>query len=172
MNTKALLIATAVIAATTTAALSGQNTDLLRQDRSSVAIEDIAVDAFRSFHEIDINDDGMIDVDEYAAQAIVYAELARFNRYVTIETEETTIIPLPRNTPDSVTLAERTRIETISRREYYVYAGDDGEMSPRDWIASRQAEADHYDTNEDGIVEAGELQRLAMSVAQWRQPGA
>lgn len=149
--------------------------DALTEDRTDDVLltrQDVAQDAQHSFEEVDTDRNGVIDIDEYAAQAYVQAELARLNRYVTVESNEAMRIALPSYAPESVTLQERSRISAIARRQYYEFAGADAEIDPGEWAMASQAAFSKADRNDDGRLRRDELTIYANDIAAVRSSGA
>ncbi|RFB05162.1 hypothetical protein [Parvularcula marina] len=171
MRTKAIFISTAAILGTASVALSNTDTRTVTDKRSSIEIDQFEADAQKSFYRIDINDDDKIDIEEFAAQTLVHAELARFNGYVTLETDEITYIPLSNRPQYELSLSERTRITTLARREFYEYAGDDGEMSFYEWTSYKLADVRQHDRDRDSRIEGDELTDYARQVARLRHSG-
>lgn len=132
----------------------------------TLRIDDVWVDAERVFEKVDVDRNGEISVDEYAAQAVVFAGLARFNGLIAIDGRETVHILVPDDVRGELGLAERTAIDAVARGEYYELTEARGALTPRAWVAlsvERFAEADR---NEDGQLQGRELSDFAMGVAQ------
>ena len=134
----------------------------------SLALDDVWVDAERVFAKVDVDRSGEIDVDEYAAQAVVYAGLVRFNGVVAIDGRELIHVGLPTEASATMGTAERAAIDAVARDDYYRIAAE-GAITPTRWIAMRMAAFDAADRNGDGQLTGRELQRYAMGLAQYAQ---
>ena len=132
----------------------------------ALRLDDVWVDAERVFYKVDVNADGVIDVDEYAAQAVVYASLARFNGLVAVDGRETVHVALPNGTQRELGLAEQTAIDAVARRDYYEMTAETGPLTARDWVALRLGAFSAADRNEDGQLTGRELRTYALGFAR------
>ena len=132
----------------------------------TLAIDDVWVDAERVFAKVDVDRNGEIDVDEYAAQAVVFAGLVRFNGVVAVDGRQTLHIGLPTTAEASLGAAERTAIDAVARADYYAVTAD-GPITSRRWVELRMAAFDAADRNEDGVLTGRELSRFAMALARY-----
>ena len=130
-------------------------------------VDDVWVDAERVFEKVDVNRDGVIDVDEYAAQAVVYAGLARLNGLVAVDGRDTVHVGLPHDGREELGLAERTAIDAVARNDYYAVTAERGAMTPRTWVTLQIERFAEADRNEDGQLTGRELTRYAMQVARY-----
>ena len=140
--------------------------DAFGQPAEALYVDDVWVDAERVFEKVDVNRDGLIDVDEYAAQAVVYAGLARLNGLVAVDGRETVHVGLPYDTRGELGIAERTAIDAVARNDYYALTTERGAMTPRNWITLQIERFAEADRNEDGQLTGQELTRFAMKVAR------
>lgn len=165
------LAATALLigAATTASPMKGAFNHAFGVAATSVTATDIETDAKALFAKVDIDRSGTLDADEFAGHALVLAELARFNRTVTIEGESEMQIRLPDGTPDQVSHTERGSIDAVARRAFHQFA-DNGEMSEEGFTAYRLSMMDKADTNRDGTLKSHELERFASAMARPAQP--
>jgi hypothetical protein len=141
--------------------------DSFGEEAQLLKLDDVWVDAERTFAKIDVDDDGVIGVDEYAAQAVVYARLARFNGLVVIDGREAVHIPLPSEAGGPLTVSERAAIGAVARRDFYRIAGPSGALTSDDWVALRLERFGAADRNEDGRLRGRELGAFASAVAEY-----
>ena len=139
---------------------------------AALYVDDVWVDAERVFDKVDVNRDGVIDVDEYAAQAVVYAGLARFNGLVAVDGRKTVHVGLPQATEAELALGERTAIDAVARNDYYAITAERGPLTPRNWVTLRIEGFAEADRNEDGQLTGPELTRYAMRVARYEVTSA
>ena len=130
-------------------------------------VDDVWVDAERVFEKVDVNRDGVIDVDEFAAQAVVYAGLARFNGLVAVDGRQTVHVGLPHDGRSELGVAERTAIDAVARGDYYALTAERGPLTPRNWVTLQIERFADADRNEDGQLTGRELTRYAMQVARY-----
>lgn len=123
-------------------------------------------DAAETFARADLDKSGALDANEYAALAIVTAELSRLNGFVGFETEGgARTVALPVKAPTALTGGERARVEAVARAAFYAAAGANGLMSLDEYAgetAKRFAEADR---NRNGVLAGGELVSYAAKEA-------
>ncbi len=113
----------------------------------------------------DQNRSETLDADEYAALAVVLAELSRLNGFVVLRSEiEDRIVPLPFQTPE-LTRSERTRIEAVARRDFYAAAGGDSQLSQAEYAEEQADRFADADRNRNGVLAAGELVAFAAHTA-------
>ena len=141
--------------------------DAFGSPAEALFVDDVWVDAERVFEKVDVNRDGLIDVDEYAAQAVVYAGLARFNGLVAVDGRQTVHVGLPRDERSELGIAERTAIDAVARGDYYALTAERGPLTPRNWVTMQIERFADADRNEDGQLTGRELTRYAMQVARY-----
>lgn len=132
---------------------------------SEVAIDDIWVDAERVFVKVDVDRNGLVDIDEYAAQAVVYAGLVRASGIVPIDGRTLLHVGVPPSASGALSVPERAAIDAVARAEYYETVAAEGEITPRRWIQLRMGAFDRADRNEDGRLTGRELDKFASDVA-------
>lgn len=163
--TSALLIG----AATTASPMKGVMNDAFGEPADALTASDIVADADASFAKADLNSSGTLDVDEFAARAVVVAELSRFNGTVSIEGDANKQIVLPDGVSESVSLTERSSIDAVARRTFHQFATE-GQMSVDQFTEYRLNAMSKVDRNKDEKLTRFELQRFALNVAQPAQP--
>ena len=144
--------------------------DAFGSPAEALYVDDVWVDAERVFDKVDVNRDGVIDVDEYAAQAVVYAGLARFNGVVAVDGRQTVHVGLPvsaRSEQSELGVAERTAIDAVARGDYYALTAERGPITPRNWVTLQIERFADADRNEDGQLTGRELTAYAMQVARY-----
>ena len=132
-----------------------------------LVLDDVWVDAERVFGKVDVDRDGLIDVDEYAAQAVVYAGLVRFNGVAVVDGRELIHVGLPTGTEPALPPAERAAIDAVARADFYALADADGAITPRRWVELRLEAFEDADRNDDGQLTGRELERFALDLARY-----
>ncbi len=128
--------------------------------------EALADHAATVFHRADRNQDGALDADEYAALAIVSAELARLNGFIVIESEAGPArVTLAGFAPASLSAAEHARVDAVARNVFYLHAGDDGRLNEDEFTNAQQGVFDAADFNRNGVLRRGELEVFAQRQA-------
>ena len=133
----------------------------------ALAIDDVWVDAERVFAKVDVDRNGEIDVNEYAAQALVFAGMARFDGSVMIDGRETLRIGLGAIDEAGLGAAERSAIDAVARADYYEAVAQAGRITSRAWVELRLEAFAAADRNEDGQLTGGELTRYAEGFARY-----
>jgi hypothetical protein len=119
------------------------------------------------FERADLDASGALDADEYAALAIVTAELARLNGFIALAADGAAeIVALPIKGRESLSRGERARIDAVARAEFYAAAGADGQMSKAEYAAERAAGFAAADRDGDGRLKARELTLFAAAQAR------
>ncbi|MEM8772761.1 MAG: hypothetical protein AAGD92_14035 [Pseudomonadota bacterium] len=126
----------------------------------------IADHASLVFARADFDQDGKMNADEFAALSIVTAELALLNGFIVIENaDDPGTVALGETTPQALSPAEHVRIEAVARNVFYHHAGEDGELSEDEFIASERAKFAAADLNNNGALRRGELRIFAQRQA-------
>ncbi len=118
------------------------------------------------FQRADIDHDGALDVDEYAALAVVKAELAHLNGFIAVERNgalETVALPI--NAPAALGDSEQTRIDAVARHTFYAFAGSDGKMQQGEYLGLEDAIFASSDLNSNGALTRAELPLFAQRQA-------
>jgi hypothetical protein len=126
---------------------------------------EVMVDAARAFDKIDMNRDGVIDEDEYAAQRVVYAQLARFNRQIAIDGTVTVRVPVPDDIGEQLTSPEKVALDAVARRDYRMRMGDQPGFDRASWEENRLEVFYLSDQNGDGELRGKELHEYAAHYA-------
>lgn len=114
--------------------------------------------AGRVFDRADRDGDAALNVDEFAALAIVTAELAHLNGFIAVEFEdEVKTIALPASQPSALPRSERARIDAVARHAFYGFAGDDGLLDRDEYIRMQSAVFEASDLNASGDLNKREL---------------
>lgn len=167
-NAVTALAATALVAA---ASLVGVKTPPAYEDGAVTKLTQAEAASFAEgvFRRADIDRDGALDVDEFAALSIVTAELAHLNGFVAVEKEgalET--IALPVSAPAALGDAEQTRIDAVARHTFYAFAGSDGKMQQGEYSGLQEAIFASSDLNANGALTSAELPLFAQRQAYLR----
>ena len=141
--------------------------DAFGSPAEALYVDDVWVDAERVFDKVDVNRDGVIDVDEYAAQAVVYAGLARLNGLIAVDGRQTVHVGLPHGDRNDLGTAERTAIDAVARNDFYALTAERGPITPRNWVTLQIERFADADRNEDGQLTGRELTAYAMQVARY-----
>lgn len=119
------------------------------------------------FVRADLDESGDLDANEYAALAIVTAELARLNGFVVLAADGADeIVALPVKAREALGSGERARIDAVARAEYYAAAGADGRMSLAEFAAERAANFAAADRDRNGRLTHRELSAFAAAEAR------
>lgn len=128
--------------------------------------DEAATNAQLTFARADVDKSGALDADEYAALAIVTAELARLNGFIALEVGDgREIISLPITAPIALTGAERARVDAVARAEFYAAAGDDGLMDMNEYSGEQKSWFAAADRNRNGALARSELTSFAARAA-------
>ena len=128
--------------------------------------QEAAIHAASVFDRADLNKDNTLDTDEYAALAVVTAELTYLNGAVAFEgVEGEKSVTLPIASPSAMSRGERTRLDAVARAEFYASAGDDASLSADEFVAMSVARFDQADRNRNGTLTRAELTAFAASEA-------
>lgn len=114
--------------------------------------------AGRVFDRADRDGDAALNVDEFAALAVVTAELAHLNGFVAVEVEdEVKTIALPASQPSALARSEHARIDAVARHAFYGFAGVDGFLDRDEYIRMQSAVFEASDLNANGRLNKREL---------------
>ena len=122
--------------------------------------------AGRVFDRADRDGDAALNVDEFAALAVVTAELAHLNGFVAVEVEDevkTIALPasqpsaLPASQPSALARSEHARIDAVARHAFYGFAGADGFLDRDEYIRMQSAVFEASDLNANGRLNKREL---------------
>lgn len=118
--------------------------------------------AAATFARADVDRSGALDANEYAALAIVTAELARLNGFIALEIGDgQEVVPLPIEAPMALAGVERTRVDAVARTEFYAVAGDDGLMDLTEYAGEQAERFKAADGNRNGALARTELVSFA-----------
>jgi hypothetical protein len=131
----------------------------------AVPLTEAMVDAARGFDKIDVNNDGLIDEDEFAGQKLVYAQLARFSRSLTIDGQTPIRVDVPATVPDSIGVSERAALDAVARRDFRVRNLTGPGLTEADWQQARLEPFRRADKDGDGILRGRELAGYAALIA-------
>ncbi len=134
--------------------------------QAKLELADLQQDAAELFNNVDSDQSGHISVDEYAAQTVVRASLARFTGAVVIDGKETFHLTVPAEAMKQLSHVEQTAIDAIARNEFYQLSGSDARIDRGEWMQlTAQGFAD-ADFNNDGRLLGQELHYFAMRIAR------
>lgn len=130
-----------------------------------LSVAELRAHADAIFDCADLDKSGALDASEYAALALVTAELSRLNGFVALHVgAESRVVPLPRQQFE-VTRAERVRIEAVARRAFYSAAGDDSALERFEFAGMLAERFAALDANRDGSLARRELSAFALEFA-------
>lgn len=111
-----------------------------------------------TFRRADLDGSGALDAHEYSSLATVTAELARLNGFVAVEAGQSPqIVLLPISAPQALAGAERTRVDAVSRTNFYAIAGDDARITLDEYLSDQKARFADADVNGNGSLTNAEL---------------
>ncbi|WP_306250179.1 hypothetical protein [Parvularcula sp. IMCC14364] len=166
-RTTAVIIATALTGfCAVSFAQSVVMSDAFGPATTTLTVEDTRLDADQLFTKVDTDRDGVISVDEYAAQTVVRANLARFNQAVVIDGEQTFHVKVAQEATTALSPSQQTAIDAVARTEFYRISGEDIVLDKNEWIQSRLSQFAAADRDNDGLLRNSELDLYAMRIAQ------
>lgn len=154
------------------AALASNLSELFN-DRAAYAgaVERLSADeasahANAMFSRADLNRSGALDADEYAALAIVTAELSRLNGFFALDIGDgREFVQLPEGAPTALSFGERARIEAVARTEFYAIAGEDGLLDRHEYTGEQMERFEQADRNNNKVLVKAELTSFAARAA-------
>lgn len=85
----------------------------------SLTADEAAAHTNAIFARADIDGSGKLDANEYAALAIVTAELSRLNGFYALDIGDgREFVPLPVSAPGALSQAEHARVDAVARAEF------------------------------------------------------
>ncbi|MEO1657845.1 MAG: hypothetical protein AAFR65_08995 [Pseudomonadota bacterium] len=117
------------------------------------------------FARVDQDRDGWLDQEEFAAERIISAQLARLSRRVPIDAEETVHLVVPREVPSSMERGERLTLTNIARNEHAARAGGAPGLDQAAFAEIMVEEFLTADRDFDGVLQADELRLFARLMA-------
>ena len=128
------------------------------------------------FKNADFDADGLLSADEYVAMSVVFAELTRLKGYarVAVNDDESMAVPLKTDLSagsqedpfaKGLSYGERTRIDAVTRRDFYSHAGADGLLSRTEYVQLSWLRFVDADRNDDGILKGAELLEFSSNEA-------
>lgn len=168
------------LAALAGAALAAQSNDAPSNDVSvyetplkRLQIETAADHATALFQRADLNDDGVLNELEYQALAVVTAELARLNGFVSVMVDGgVRTVALSREPLAPLSGADRTRIEAIAFRDFQLAAGADNAISEGEFVQETLERFHNADRNRNGVLAKSEIKVFAANAARLPQTSA
>jgi hypothetical protein len=160
----AALAATAAITMGT-AVSSNPLSEAFGAEAGALPLGEVLVDAARAFSKVDMNQDGLVDEDEFAAQRVVYAQLARFNRVVPIDGHDVVSIAVPEDVPQSMSTPERAALDAVARRDYHMRVLAEPGLTEQAFSEWRLETFRSADRDRDGVLHEKELDTYARLVA-------
>ncbi|GJL91652.1 hypothetical protein [Hyphococcus sp.] len=168
MNTVTAAFASLAVAA---ASYAGVHSSAAYSDGALTKLSqaEVATHAQLAFQRADRNDDGVLDVNEFAAMSVVTAELANLNGFISVEKAGAVqTIALPVSAPLALGDAEQTRIDAVARHTFYAFAGTDGKMQQGEYTGLQNAIFASSDLNANGALTRAELSIYAQRQAYLR----
>lgn len=163
--TKTIVLSAAAIAVgmSATPKTSDANAHAYAGALARLEASDFALDARRVFQSADLDANGALGTAEYAALAIVDAELARLNGFIAFEVggKSLTVATSPNTAPLALTFAERTRIDAVATREFHAIAGPDAQIDASEYEGAAVELFTLADRNRDGAIAGDEFAIIA-----------
>ena len=132
----------------------------------SLTADEAAAHANAIFARADIDGSGKLDANEYAALAIVTAELSRLNGFYALDIGDgREFVPLPVSAPGALSQAEHARVDAVARAEFYAAAGEDSLMDRQEYVGEQAARFLDADRNGNGMLAKAELTSFAARAA-------
>ena len=114
--------------------------------------------AGQNFVRGDRNEDGVLNVDEFAALSVVTSELAHLNGFIAVEKgDRVETIAFPLAAPVALGDAEHTRIDAVARHSFYAFSGADGKMQKIEYQRLQSVIFANSDRNGNGALVKDEL---------------
>lgn len=135
----------------------------------SFAYSDARLHAAVLFERADIDQDGAVSADEFAALNIVTAELAALNGYAVFNTADGERMVALANAQKAIAPHDRAFIEAKARGVFYAFANEDAQLNESEFVSLETARFEAADRNRDGALRKSELQNFA---GNGRQPVA
>jgi len=172
MKRFALIMSAAVITVLCAGGVAGTISQTNASEASSTQAGTLRLqDAWNSaealFERIDLNKDRRIDVDEFAAQTVVLADMVRSAGALRIAERDDLRIDLPEAGAAPLTPAERISLDAIARDAFYAAAEGEGSLTPESWIALKLRDFASADFDADGELKGRELPAYALRIARY-----
>jgi hypothetical protein len=164
VNTAAALTAAVGLTAASIAGVTKGAYDDTAVERLTRA--EVASGAWNAFRLADRDGDKLLNVDEYAALAVVTSELAHLNGFISVEAGDklkTISLPIAKN--GAIGASEHVRIDAVARHTFYAFSGKDGRMDPDEYIQLQNAVFEASDLNSNGSLTKLELTYYAQRQA-------
>lgn len=118
--------------------------------------------AARTFDRTDLNNDGALDDEEYTVLAVVTAELARLNGFVSVDINgEVRTVVLSNATPAFLTDTAKASIRDRASREFAYIAGDDERLMADEFVAAQLETFLASDGDRNAVLTGAELGAFA-----------
>lgn len=158
------VLAIASLAPTAHALADGQG-DPFGEPARELPLTEAMIDAARTFEKVDVDRNGLVDQDEYAAQRVVRAQLARFNGRVAIDGRGVTHVAVPESVAGPLSPGEQAALDAVTRREFHLRNPDGGGLDRAAWQEARLEPFTLADEDGDGVLKGSELAVYARLVA-------
>ncbi|MEM0929805.1 MAG: hypothetical protein AAGI89_11000 [Pseudomonadota bacterium] len=117
------------------------------------------------FARVDQDRDGWLDAEEFAAERMISAQLARLSRRVPIDGDETVHLIVPKEVPSSMERGERLTLTNIARNEHAARSAGAPGLDEAAFASILIEEFLNADRDFDGILQAEELMVFARLMA-------
>lgn len=134
-------------------------------EATSLTEEQLIAHATVVFARVDRDQDGWLDADEFAAERIVSAQLARLNRRIPIDADATVHLIVPSEVPSSMELGERHTLTNIALNEHAARTAGAPGLDVAMFAEILLEEFLNADRDFDGVLEADELHIFARLMA-------
>ncbi|MEK7266426.1 MAG: hypothetical protein AAB227_10045 [Pseudomonadota bacterium] len=123
-----------------------------------------ANNAAHIFDRADLDNNGILDRDEYEILAVVTAELAQLNGFIAIDAGRgLETVAIARAVDGSLDEASKARIEDRAGREFRLFAGDDERLASDEFVTAQLELFLATDADRNGVLAGAELKSYANS---------
>jgi len=117
-----------------------------------------ATNAARLFDRADLDNNGALDREEFEILAIVTAELAQLNGFVSIDAGNgIETIAVAREGTKVLETSDKARIRERALREFRATAGDDERLTADEFVDAQLEQFLSSDADRNGVLAGGEL---------------
>jgi hypothetical protein len=134
---------------------------------SKVEALSLAQSAAAQFDRADLNNDFQLDSGEYAMLAVVTAELARLNGFISvISAGRAETVALAEGQGAPLTGSDRAEIQHRALSDYAQIAGRDGRVTRDEFVGAQLELLSMIDADRDGALSGAELAQFAAYVSR------
>lgn len=121
-----------------------------------------ATNAARIFDRADLDNNGLLDRDEYEILSVVTAELAQLNGFIAIDAGRgVETVAIARAGKRSLDIDDKARVEERAKREFRAISGDDERLSSDEFVTAELERFLATDADRNGVLAGEELASFA-----------